>query len=164
MILLKIDGRARPSLRHVTAPVVWNATANFLSDITMPSMNICILINWTKTEERDFFMQHSAFCSLFQMKREASPHCIFLDKKQRRGLINSRWPVSFCTQARCEASILPAFLRTPVYLITKISLWCGCSYLLRDAEGTLTHRISQILFPPIRKWKQGRSKMKRIHF
>lgn len=46
--------------------------------------------------------------------------------------------------AHCEASILPAFLHTPVYLITKISLWCGYSYLLSGDEGTLTHRNTQI--------------------
>lgn len=39
----------------VTALVVWNAEANFLSDVTMPSMNIYILINWTETGENDFY-------------------------------------------------------------------------------------------------------------
>lgn len=55
MILLKIDEHARSFLWHVTALVVWNAEANFLSDVTMPSMNIYILINWTETGENDFY-------------------------------------------------------------------------------------------------------------
>lgn len=55
MILLKIDEHARSFLWHVSALVVWNAEANVLSDVTMPSMNIYILINWTETEENDFY-------------------------------------------------------------------------------------------------------------
>lgn len=90
MILLKIDGHTRSSMWHVTTPAVWNTEANFLSDVTMPSMNILILINWTKTGENDFYAAFGILQPL-QMKREASPHCIFLNKKQRPSLINSRW-------------------------------------------------------------------------
>ena len=139
---------------NVTAPVVWNAPASFLSDITTPSMNICILINWTKTE-RVIFMQHSAFYSLFQMKSEASPHWILPNEKQSLGLINSRWSVSFCIQAHfnCEARILPACLCTPVHLITKIYLWSSYGYRLKDVEGTLTQKVPQNTISSCKKMK-----------
>lgn len=156
MILLKIDEHARSFLWHVTALVVWNAEANFLSDVTMPSMNIYILINWTETEENDFYAA-IGFLWPFQMKREASPHCIFLNRKQRHSLINSRWLVSFLYPGS-RLTVRPVFYQLffvpPLYLIAKISPWGLWQPSSENVKRELEHtRTPKLPSPPVKKQK-----------
>lgn len=111
-------------------------------------------------------MQQSAFYSLFRWKGKQSPHCIFLNKKQRHSLINSRWLVSFLypgSRLTARPVFLPAFLCIPLYLTAKISPWGQWQPSSEKVKRELEHtRTPKLPFPPVRKkekkWQEKNKK------